>query len=347
MIENDNLWQWSKNKWFLKFYWFIKSFGIKNPWNIYSWLKHCCWKRFFDWFFSDNYVYISNERYLKAKEFKQYFDDKNKYEKLVKNLDFESVYLIYRYFNVINNVLWNRDLCLPRELLYISDNPRWRKIYKNIKYYTKDFYIPWDLLSEVRFYKHGINHIPNIITYTEWKDVIDCWAFIWDSAIMFNKELKVNKIFCCEPDPKNYKTLGKVIQKNHKEKYIFPVDFWVWSKKCELHFDAWKWGGSWINNEWKITIKIDTIDNLVKENNINPWLIKRDIEWAEYDSLLWAEQTIKKYKPDLLISIYHTAKDFFEIKPLLESWNLWYKFKIVHCSEQTSNAEIMLLAYIE
>jgi hypothetical protein len=37
---------------------------------------------------------------------------------------------------------------------------------------------------------------------------------------------------------------------------------------------------------------------------------------------LGAEKTIKKDKPILLISVYHTGKDFFEIKPLLESWNL-------------------------
>ena len=31
---------------------------------------------FIDWFFCENYYFISNERYLEAKEFKQYFDDK-------------------------------------------------------------------------------------------------------------------------------------------------------------------------------------------------------------------------------------------------------------------------------
>ena len=30
----------------------------------------------------------------------------------------------------------------------------------------------------------------------------------------------------------------------------------------------------------------------------------------------------------MLLSIYHNANDFFEIKPLIESWNLGYTFKI-------------------
>ena len=33
-------------------------------------------------------------------------------------------------------------------------------------------------------------------------------------------------------------------------------------------------------------------------------------------------------KPILPISIYHTAHDFFEIKPLIESWGLGYRFSI-------------------
>lgn len=345
--NNENLFLWTKNNKFFKFYRFIRKLGIKNPWNIYSGLKHRCFRWIFDWIFSENYYFISNERYLMARNFKEYHSNKDKYQNLVKDLDFESIHLIDRYFNVVNTILWNRGLCLPSELLSISDNPKSKKITKNIKEYVKNLYIPTTLLAEVWFYKHWINHISNIWKYTKWKDIIDCGAFIWDSALMFNKELEINKIFCCEPDPKNYEILNKVIKKNHKQNKLFPIKFWVWSKKCELRFDNGKGWASWISQDWKTIIKIDTIDNLVVEHNINPWLIKRDIEWAEYDSLLWAEKTIKKYKPILVISIYHTPKDFFEIKPLLESWNLWYKFKIIHCSEWTSLAEIMLLAYID
>lgn len=339
---------YTKNNLILKFYIFLKKLGIKNPGNIYSWIKYHCLRWFIDWFFSENYYYISNERYVKMKDFKQYFNDWNKYERLVKNLNFDSINLINRYFNVINAILSNRDLCLPSEILSISNNPKSSKILKNIKEYVKDFYLPKneDLLPEVWFYKHWIYHIPNIIEYTKWKDVIDCWASIWDSALMLEKELSINKIFCCEPDSKNYEILKKIIQNNNKKSKIIPLNDWVWSKKCKLKFDWWKQWISKISNDWWMTVNINTIDNLVNDYWINPWLIKRDIEWAEYDSLLWAEQTIKRYKPDLLISIYHTAKDFFEIKPLIESWNLWYKFKIVHNQEQTSDIEITLLAYI-
>lgn len=321
-----------------------KKLGIKNIDNIYSWFKYHYLKWIIDWLFYGKYYFINNDRHLRSKEFREYYLNKICHENLVKNLDHGSIQIINRYFNIVNMEIWNVDLCLPK--LCISENPFDKQIKWNIKAYTKDFYFPMKWCS-VFFYKHWINYIPNINEYTQGKDIIDCGAFIWDSALMLNKELEINKIFCCEPEDNNYKKLIKVIEKNNLNNKIIPLKTWVWSKKWEINFD---WGESYaskISHSWGTTIKIDSIDNIVKENNINPWLIKWDVEWAEYESILWAEKTIKKYKPDLLISIYHTPKDFFEIKPLLESWGLWYKFKIVHCAEPTCIREIMLLAYID
>ncbi|MFX3627500.1 FkbM family methyltransferase [Campylobacter sp. LH-2024] len=56
--------------------------------------------------------------------------------------------------------------------------------------------------------------------------------------------------------------------------------------------------------------------------------IKIDIEGFEQECLKGVINTIKTQKPAMLISIYHNPDDFFNIKPLIESWNLGYKFKI-------------------
>jgi len=284
-VEKINL--LSKNSIILKIYKILKFFWIRNPWNIYSWLKYHSWRWFIDWFFWKEYIYISNERYtyisiersIKVKDFYKYFIDKRRYDDLIKWLDFESVELVNKYLSVLNYILWNRDLCVPTELLLFSDNPLNKKIKKNIQEYTKNLYIPGELLPEVRFYKHWIYHIPNILSYTQWKDIIDCWAFIWDSALMFDNELKINKIFSLEPDCKNYKILENVIKKNHRENKIIPINLWAWSKKSELKFESWRLWCSWIKENWDLIINIDKIDNIVKERKINPWLIKRDIEW--------------------------------------------------------------------
>lgn len=44
------------------------------------------------------------------------------------------------------------------------------------------------------------------------------------------------------------------------------------------------------------------------------------------------------------ISIYHNASDFFDIKPLLESWNLNYSFKIVRPVDMGIQCETLLIA---
>jgi hypothetical protein len=46
-----------------------------------------------------------------------------------------------------------------------------------------------------------------------------------------------------------------------------------------------------------------------------------------------------------LISVYHTGKDFFEIKPLLESWNLWYIYAFFRWNCFHPFADILLVAY--
>ncbi|WP_237416290.1 FkbM family methyltransferase [Helicobacter saguini] len=73
--------------------------------------------------------------------------------------------------------------------------------------------------------------------------------------------------------------------------------------------------------------EIITLDSYVEQNNIDVGFIKVDIEGFEQELLKGAFKTIKKFKPAMLISIYHNASDFFEIKPLIESWNLGYTFK--------------------
>ena len=53
-----------------------------------------------------------------------------------------------------------------------------------------------------------------------------------------------------------------------------------------------------------------------------------DIEGAAKLAVLGALNTIKNYRPILVISIYHTPEEFFEIKPLIEKLDIKYKFMI-------------------
>jgi len=86
--------------------------------------------------------------------------------------------------------------------------------------------------------------------------------------------------------------------------------------------------GSTITKDGNEEIKLTTIDSYVKKHKLKVGLIKTDVEGFEQKLLMGAKQTICEQKPILLISIYHNYNDFYKIKPMIESWNLGYKFDV-------------------
>ena len=330
---------------------------IKDPTLILYGIKHLNPKLVYDWIFKWSYHFLweiekkDKSTPLLAKKYDGYISNKTYHENLVKWLDEESQNTVSQLEKNINLVInWTKPF-IKRNKTWINGNLY--KIDKEIEDYTKDIFLPINHKEQTVFYfKHWINEIDNLIDKIRWKDIIDCWAFIWDSAIMFSKELwffnqggVINHIYCLEPNKENQNYLHNTIKLNDKIWKIIPIELWVWKQKETLHFSMeWSWSHVTDNDKNECVINIDTIDNIVKDYKINPWLMKRDIEWLEYDSIIWAEKTIKKYKPILLISIYHNWRDFYLIKPLIESWNLDYKFKIRHLSTHLF-FETMLICY--
>ena len=90
-------------------------------------------------------------------------------------------------------------------------------------------------------------------------------------------------------------------------------------------------------------VKLTSIDNYFANNNIKaPDLIKMDIEGAELPAIRGALEVIKKFRPQLAISIYHSDFDFINI-PIFMSENLNnYIFKLGHYSRD--NSETVLYA---
>ena len=58
--------------------------------------------------------------------------------------------------------------------------------------------------------------------------------------------------------------------------------------------------------------------------------IKLDIEGEELNALRGSENTIRKFKPKLAISVYHKPEDLYTISKWIENLNLGYKFFIDH-----------------
>lgn len=82
----------------------------------------------------------------------------------------------------------------------------------------------------------------------------------------------------------------------------------------------------------KLNVPITTIDKYCKENNIKYDFLKMDIEGAELSALKGGIETIKKYRPQLAISIYHSTNDFIDIPQYLNNILENYTFRLGHYS---------------
>ncbi|HMY80348.1 MAG TPA: FkbM family methyltransferase [Candidatus Absconditabacterales bacterium] len=178
-------------------------------------------------------------------------------------------------------------------------------------YLTNDYYM--DTLQELC---NGVNG----------KAILDCGAFIGDTAIPLAHMFIKSQIHAFEPESHNYSKLIDIINYNQKQNQIIPVKLGVGDQYIKTTISNGG-AGAKIGEEGE-EIEITTIDQYVGEKQLEVGLIKRDIEGFEYESVVGAEQTIKKDKPVLIISLYHRGKDFFEIKKLIEGRNLGYKFTV-------------------
>ena len=225
---------------------------------------------------------------------------------------------------------------LGKEILKVSDN----------LYAYKNYMLPINHFeASVFVYNHGISQLNSVDTFKD-KDILDIGGFIGDSVLML-APLTSGKIHSFEATAENYNHMLKTIELNGIKNAI-PVHTAVGDKPGEIEL---RFNGS-ASSQNEIMVKepqyvekcpVITIDDYVREHKLSVGLIKVDIEGAEQSFLRGAYETIRTQKPTLLISIYHNVDDFLDIKPMIESWNLGYKFKIFKPTLDSISGETLLI----
>ena len=220
--------------------------------------------------------------------------------------------------------------------------------------YTYDLPVYWSGHMETGF---GLNQFPlEFQKKVTGKDIIDGGGFSGDSAMVFT-EYGPRKVYTFEPNPDSIPAMKQVIMKNaavlgeRRDRIeIVPLALGRSKGLLTLYSNGNKLdgGATVLPNNYCIkshNVEVISIDEFVENHVLDVGLIKLDIEGAEYETILGAKKTILKYKPLLIISIYHSCRDFFEIKPLIESWEVGYKFEIRHHSPPNLDSELALMAY--
>ena len=80
----------------------------------------------------------------------------------------------------------------------------------------------------------------------------------------------------------------------------------------------------------KNSVPIPTSDVFRKPSFPKVDFTKIDIEGAELAALNGAEKSIRRFKPDMAITVYHSLEDFWQIPQYLDSLNLGYVFYLRH-----------------
>jgi FkbM family methyltransferase len=161
------------------------------------------------------------------------------------------------------------------------------------------------------------------------KSFIDAGAYNGDTvreAIGYFPSL--SEVVALEPDPKNFKKLLKFCQ-NVDTPAIRPINSAVWNTVGGGEFSASGNRNSSVSSTASYQHK-DTEISLISIDSLclDPDYIKYDVEGAELEALVGTDETIRRSRPDLLVSLYHRSRDIFEIPNYIAREYPFYKMKL-------------------
>lgn len=286
-------------------------------------------------------------------------DSADRFSSLISGLDTDSrntvVDIIHRMAIIADGNKSMQDVYTQREqdeFVRMNDefSSKIIKLNDNLYYYN-GYYLPVNQFdSSVFFTKYGIEKLTTLDSIRN-KDIIDAGGYVGDTALLFSSYTDKN-IHVFEASPANMDIIHETIKLNHLDN-IVTVSKALGDKNGTASFSLGERNSCnslverpGYNYPEHIDVPVVTLDDYVRENNLNIGLIKVDIEGGEQLLLRGAVETIRTQHPILLISIYHSANDFFEIKPMIEKICDKYTFRIVKPANSAIALETILLAEV-
>ena len=191
-----------------------------------------------------------------------------------------------------------------------------------------DFNLYKEIMSQTEYFDE------DIVNLSEKEVFLDVGAYQGNAIVEFVKRTKqkYDGVIAFEPDKKTLSVFKATIKKNGI-KNVELHNKGAWNKHEVMHFHDGREGGSRIAESSAVefpanSIEVDAIDNVLRGRRAT--YISMDIEGAEHNAILGAEQTIKKWKPKMAVCAYHKREDLFDLLLLLKSFVPGYRFYLRH-----------------
>lgn len=165
----------------------------------------------------------------------------------------------------------------------------------------------------------------NILKLSDEEVYMDLGSFNGDTVEEFLSYVNsYKKIYAIEPDKKNFGKLKVNTTGIDKIEYI---NCCISDEYGEILFssDGGRNGNADKNG---IPVKCETVDNILSGENVT--FIKFDVEGLEKKAIDGAKNSIKTFKPKMIISCYHRSEDIFELPLKVFAIRNDYKLYIRH-----------------
>ena len=276
-------------------------------------------------------------------------------EDLFSGLDKESIgtisaYISVQKINTVNSKYGN--LCFFNyEKLFNQEEKKLRQTFRKQFLKLKKRCLFPGVGPESLLFHHGLLFFPEkAIRYLAGGNFVDAGACYGDSSLIFSRFYRPAKIYAFEPSEKNRRIMQKMLNQYLVSEQCYNISPYGLGEKPEQLFfcnqESPSFGISTEKDKAGITVQIIPLDKYIAENKLsNIRLIKADLEGMGLAMLKGAEQTIRKNRPVLSLSIYHNREELLDIYRTLRSWDLNYEFTIRSTAFPLAFSEIVLLGY--
>lgn len=164
--------------------------------------------------------------------------------------------------------------------------------------------------------------------------VLSVGAFYGETSLWFSEQVgDCGRVYAFEANAQNA-WVARCNCKRNDVKNVVIENLCLWSSEEDVYMKSDFAHSCVSKNPNGIKMKAMTIDAYCEKHHLSKIdYIKMDIEGAEYEVLLGAQNVIKRDKPKLAICVYHSAEDFIRIPLKIKEYVPEYRLFLSHKRE--------------